>query len=143
MSNFPTLKLRSHCAGLSLRPRGFGEQGKKGIYFRGTGEQGQILKGTGEKRQYWGAGNIRKQFLDFGGTGEQANLFQGNKRTGTPPLFWKGLFNTTGANRDRPGRMSRTGVDRGDAVAIPAHSVAQPCLYRDIPVAIKTPVLGR
>ena len=29
--------------------------------------------------------------------------------------------------------MSRTGVNRGDAVAIAAHSVTSPCLYRDIP----------
>ena len=34
------------------------------------------------------------------------------------------MFNTTGANRGEPGRISRTGVNRGDAVAIPAHSVA-------------------
>ena len=32
-----------------------GEQGKKGIYFRGTGEQ----------RQYLGTGSIRKQIFDF------------------------------------------------------------------------------
>ena len=32
-----------------------------------------------------GTGNIRKQIFDFCGTGEQANLFQGNKGTGTPP----------------------------------------------------------
>ena len=50
-------------------PGGFGEQGKKGIYFRGTGE----------RRQYWETGNIRKQIFDFWGTGEQANLFQGNR----------------------------------------------------------------
>ena len=57
-------------------PRGLGEQGKRGIYFRGTGEQ----------RQYWGTGNIRKQIFDFWVTREQANLFQGNKGTGTAPL---------------------------------------------------------
>ena len=32
------------------------------------------------------------------------------------------MFNTTGVNRDEPGRMSYTGVNRGDAGAIPAHS---------------------
>ena len=32
------------------------------------------------------------------------------------------MFNTTGVNRDEPGRMSNTGVNRGDAGAIPAHS---------------------
>ena len=40
---------------------------------------------TGEQRQYWRTGNIRKQIFDFWGTGEQANLFQGNMGTGTPP----------------------------------------------------------
>ena len=65
-------------------PRGFGKQGKQGIFFRGTGEQSQILRGTGEQRQYWGTGNIRKQIFDFWGTREQANLFQGNRYP--PPL---------------------------------------------------------
>ena len=45
----------------------------------------QILRGTGEQRQYWATRNIRKQNFDFWGTGEQANLFQGNKGTGIPP----------------------------------------------------------
>ena len=49
------------------------------------GNKGQILRGTGEPRQYSGTGNIRKQIFDFWGTGEQVNLFQGNKGTGTPP----------------------------------------------------------
>ena len=48
-----------------------------GIYFKGT-----KVKNLDEQRQYWGTGNIRKYIIDFGGTGEQANLFQGNKRTG-------------------------------------------------------------
>ena len=53
------------------------------------------------------------------------------------------MFNTIGANQDEPERMSRTGINRGDAVAIPTHSVPHPCLYHDIPAAMKTPVLGR
>ena len=32
------------------------------------------------------------------------------------------MFNTTGAYRESPARMSNTGVNRGDAGAIPAHS---------------------
>ena len=52
-------------------------------------------------------------------------------------------FNKTGAHGDEPRRMSRTGVNWGAAVAIPAHSVAPQCLYRNIPAAMKTPVLGR
>ena len=33
-----------------------------------------------------------------------------------------GRMSNTGVNRDEPGRMSNTGVNRGDAGAIPAHS---------------------
>ena len=59
--------------------------GGKGAFISGEqGNKGQILRGTGEQRQYWGTGNIRKQIYDFWGTGEQANLFQGNKGTSTP-----------------------------------------------------------
>ena len=54
----------------------------------GFGEQGKRVFFLGEQRQYWGTGNIRKK-IDFWGTGEQANLFQGNKGTGTDP--WEGL----------------------------------------------------
>ena len=38
----------------------------------------------------------RKHIFDFWGTGEQANLFQGNKGTGTPlggPLIWPSVYN--------------------------------------------------
>ena len=55
----------------------------KGYLFQGN--RGTKVKFWGEQRQYWGTGNIRKQIFDFGGTGEQADLFQGNKATGTPP----------------------------------------------------------
>ena len=48
------------------------------------------------------------------------------------------MFYTTEANRDEPGMMSRAGVNRGDALAIPAQSVAPPCLYLDMPAAMKT-----
>ena len=60
----------------------------KGIYFRGTWEQRPNFEGNREKRQYLGTGNIRKQNFDFWGNEKQANLFQGNKGTGTP---WEGL----------------------------------------------------
>ena len=59
------------------------------------GNKGQILRGTGEQRQYWGTGKLRKHIFVFGGTGEQANLFQGNKGTGNPPPPpppWEGLI---------------------------------------------------
>ena len=52
-----------------------------------SGEQGnnvQILRGT--KTILGNTGNIKKLIFNFWGTGEQANLFQGNKETGTLPL---------------------------------------------------------
>ena len=61
-----------------------GNRGKRVFISGEQGNKGQILRGTGEKRQYWGTGNIRKQIFDFWGTGEQANLFQGNRGTGNP-----------------------------------------------------------
>ena len=66
-------------------PGVLGNRGTRAFISGEQGNKGQILKGTGEQRQYWGTGNIRKQIFDFWGTGEQANLFQGNKGTGTPP----------------------------------------------------------
>ena len=65
-------------------PGVLGNRGTRALIFGEQGNKGQILRGTGEQRQYFGTGNIRKQIFDFGGTGEQANLFQGNKGTGTP-----------------------------------------------------------
>ena len=66
-------------------PGVLGNRGKRVFISGEEGSKGQILRGTGEQRQYWGTGNIRKQIFDFWGTWEQANLFQGNKGTGTPP----------------------------------------------------------
>ena len=78
--------LRLYTLDQLMRPsQEFGEQGKRVFISEEQGNKGQIVRGTGEQRQYWGTGNIRKQIFDFGGTGEQANLFQGNKGTGTPP----------------------------------------------------------
>ena len=65
-----------------------GNRGKKVFISEEQGNKAQILRGTGKQRQYWGTGNIRKQIFAFWGTGEQANLFQGIKGTGTP---WEGL----------------------------------------------------
>ena len=72
-------------------PGVLGNRGTRVFISGEQGNKGQILRGTGEQRQYWGTGNIRKQVFDFWGTGEQANLFQGNKGTGTPlggPQFY-------------------------------------------------------
>ena len=57
----------------------WGNRGKRAYISGEQGNKGQILRGTGKLRQYWETGNIRKQIFNFGGTGEQANLFQGNK----------------------------------------------------------------
>ena len=65
-------------------PGVLGNRGKRVFISGEQGKKGQILRGTGEQRHYWGTGNIRKQIFDFWGTWEQANLFQGNKGTGTP-----------------------------------------------------------
>ena len=51
------------------------------------------------------------------------------------------MFNVTRVNRDEPGRMSNTGVNRAEAGAtpvIPGRSLAPPGLYRDKPCAMKT-----
>ena len=66
-------------------PGVLGNRGKRVFILGEQGNKGQILRETGEQRQYWGTGNIRKQIFDFWRTGEQANLFQGNMGTGTPP----------------------------------------------------------
>ena len=73
----------------------------KGYLFQGN--KGQILRGTGEQRQYWGTWNIRKQIFDFQGTGEQANLFQGNKGTGTPPPPGRASSLTLSQTSRKPG----------------------------------------
>ena len=67
------------------------------LFFRGTGKQRPNFRETGEQRRYWGTGNIRKQYFDFWKTREQANLFQGNKATGTPGMT--SLFNKININR--------------------------------------------
>ena len=57
---------------------GFGEQGNKAIYFRGTRNKSLKLKGTGEQRQFWGTGNIENQDFDFGEQGKM-QIFSGEQ----------------------------------------------------------------
>ena len=64
-------------------PGVLGNRGTRAFISGEQGNKGQILRGTGKQGQYWGKGNIENIF-DFWGTEEQANLFQGNKGTGTP-----------------------------------------------------------
>ena len=66
-------------------PGVLGNRGNRTFISGEQGNESQNLSGTGEQRQYWGTGNIRKHIFNFWGTGEQANLFQGNKGTGTLP----------------------------------------------------------
>ena len=65
-------------------PRGFREQGKKGIYFRGTGGQNRPdFEGNRGRKTILGNREHKKTiFSIFLGKGEQANLFKGNKGTG-------------------------------------------------------------
>ena len=73
-----------------LRPsQGFWGNRENGYLFQ-TNAMFRVKKG--EQRQYWGTGNIRKQIFDLGGTGEQANLFQGDKGTGTSPPGWASIL---------------------------------------------------
>ena len=70
-------------------PRGFGEQGNKGIYFRGTGEQRPNFEGNRGTKTILGNREHKKTFFfDYKGTGEQANLFQGTREHVHP---WEGL----------------------------------------------------
>ena len=49
------------------------------------------------------------------------------------------IFSITGVNWDEPGRMTTTGVNRGDTGCHwTGTSVAPPGLYRDKPCAMKT-----
>ena len=83
--NTPVADTFKSSAIIEALPWVLGNRGGRVFISGEQGNKGQILRGTGEQRQYWGTGNIRKQIFDFWGTGEQANLFQGNKGTGTPP----------------------------------------------------------
>ena len=68
-------------------PGVLGNRGKRAFI---SGEQRPNFEGNrGTKKKYLGTGNIRKQIFDFLGTGEQANLFQGNRYPPPPP--WEGL----------------------------------------------------
>ena len=65
-----------------MRPsQGFGEQGNKAIYFRGTREQKSKTKGNRGTKAI--LGNIENQDFDLV-TRENADFFQANKGTGTP-----------------------------------------------------------
>ena len=76
-------------------PGVLGNRGNRKFISGEQGNIGQILRRTGEQRQYWGTGNIRKHIFNYWGTGEQANLFQGNKGTDTPPPPGRASLNTT------------------------------------------------
>ena len=58
-------------------PGVLGNRGKKGIYFRGTGEQSPTFEGNGEQRQY-------------GEEGTQENTFSMFVEQGNKPIFFRG-----------------------------------------------------
>ena len=82
------LKPKAHFQSLvgytSSEAQGF--LGEKVCLFQANGNKGQILRGTGNKNNIGEQGTYENKFSCFlGGTGEQANLFQGNSGTCTPP----------------------------------------------------------
>ena len=56
-----------------------GEQGNKGLKMRGTGEHRSKNEGNRGPMAILGNGEHRKSTFLFLGTGEQSDLFQGNK----------------------------------------------------------------
>ena len=63
---------------------GWGNKGKVRSFQGKMRTKGQILRGKVVQRQYKATGNISE--IDNRETMEHANLFQGNKGTGTTPL---------------------------------------------------------
>ena len=62
----------------------FGEQGNKGIYFRGTGGQRLNFEENRGTKTILGNREHRKQFSIFGEQGNKPIYFRGTKVTGTP-----------------------------------------------------------
>ena len=66
--------------------QGFEGTGEKREFISGEqGNKGQISRGTGEQRQYWGTGNIRKQFSIFREQGIKPIYFRGTTEKDPPP----------------------------------------------------------
>ena len=63
---------------------GFGEQGKRALLQRNR-EQMPTFEGNRGPKAILGNREHKKTNFRFLRTGEQANLFQGNKGTGNPP----------------------------------------------------------
>ena len=70
----------SDCTDEAL-PGVLGNRGNMSFISGEQGNKGQLLRGT---MTILGNREYKKTIFDFWGTGEQANLFQGNKGTGTP-----------------------------------------------------------
>ena len=72
--------------------RGYKEQGDNVIYFRGTGEHMSKNERNRGTKVIFGSREHWKIRFWFWGTRENAEIFQGNKGTGTPHLTpWEGL----------------------------------------------------
>ena len=66
---------------------GFGEQGKQGIYFRGTGEQRPNFEGN--KDNIGEQGTFENKFSIFGEQGNKPIYFRGTREQ-VPP--WEGFI---------------------------------------------------
>ena len=62
---------------------GFGEQGEKGIYFKGTGEQRPNFEGNRGRKTI--LGNIRKQIFVFLGNRGTSQFISGEQGNRYPP----------------------------------------------------------
>ena len=72
----------THCWG---PPKGFGEQGNKAYYFRGTKGQKSKTEGNRGTKAILGNREHGKSRFWFWGTRENADFFQGSQGRGTPP----------------------------------------------------------
>ena len=66
-------------------PRGFGDSGRRAIYFQGFGEKGHLFSGIWGKNMVLGSREqgLRKNIL--GSWGERSFFFQGAGSKDTPP----------------------------------------------------------
>ena len=71
-------------------PRGFGEQGNKGIYFRGTGEQRPNFEGNRGTMTILGNREHKKANFPFLGNRGTSEFISGEQGNRYPP--WEGLM---------------------------------------------------
>ena len=64
-------------------PRGFGDSGRRAIYFKGFGEKGHLFSGIWGESMGAGSRGMRKNIL--GSWGERSFFFQGAGSKDPPP----------------------------------------------------------